>query len=517
MEKSVTGKVVKNTFMLYVRMLFLMLSSFYCSRILLSTFGVEDFGIYSVVGSILSTFIAIKSLFSESVQRFLNVAKGRSINSIEEQMSIFNTSVIIHIILVVIFVIIVEVIGLWLLYNKLNIPDGRFDAAYVVFQMTIMATAISILCIPFDALIIANEKFGAYAAISIIDGTLKLIFVVVLPLIGYDYLKTYSILMVSIPIIIFVLQFCYCRRFPECVFKFQLNKSLFKQMMSLSSWNFFGNISFSLIHEGINMLLNMFGGVVVNAARYIAYQVKGLTSQISINTMVALRPMVMQQSVSKTTSEYFDTIILVSRIAMFAMFVLAVPIFVFCPQLLEIWLGTVPEYSVLFTRIILLSIVFRSLHEPFNMMHMAFGSIKRMMSIESIIMLSFLILTYIVVSRFNIIWLPFVFLSVMEIVIILFLLMNAKLELNYSVRKYCRKVLFPMSLIITTSAAVSFIFIEYSQPNSLLSLLFYFMLLFSFVCILILAILDSKEKLILKNLLLQLLSKNEKTIESKSI
>ena len=305
---STTKKVAKNTIIMYIRMLFLMFISFYSSRILLSTLGFEDFGIYSVVGSISTTFVALKSLFSESLQRFLNIAKGRESDSVDEQVSIFNIGVIVHVILAILFVVLVEVIGSWLLNNKLDIPEGRFDVAQLVFQMTILATAISILSIPFDALIISNEKMGAYAIISIVDGILKLLIILSLSLFAYDALMIYSILIVCIPVYTIIMQFCYCKRFPECKF----NKYLFLKVMSLSGWNFFGNISFSLIHEGINMLLNMFGGVMMNAARSIAYQVKTVTSQISTNTMVAVRPMAMQQSVQKSQNEYFNTIILLS-------------------------------------------------------------------------------------------------------------------------------------------------------------------------------------------------------------
>lgn len=501
MGVSATKRVAKNTIIMYIRMLFLMFISFYSSRILLATLGFDDFGIYSVVGSISSTFVAIKSLFSESVQRFLNVSKGKGPSSIDEQVSIFSMSLIVHVFLAIVFIVIVEIIGVWLLNNKLDIPSGRFDAAYLVFQMAILATTISILSIPFDALIIANEKMGTYAIISIIDGILKLLFVLALPFIGYDYLKTYSVLMVSIPILTLLIQIFYCKRFPEFKFNFRFDRPLFKQILSLSGWNFFGNISFSLIHEGINMLLNMFGGVVMNAARSIAYQVKGLTSQISTNTMVAVRPMAMQQSVQKTKNEYFDTIILLSRIALFSMSIIAIPIFIYCPQLLDIWLGNVPDNTVLFTRIILVSIVVRSLHEPLNMMNMALGVIKRMMLIETVTMLSFLIITYITLKVFDIIWFPFALLAFMEFIIIILLVFNAKFELKFPVNKYCKKTLCPLFLILCLWAMLAHIFLNYIQSTTFIGLVGCFILLFIIVGIFILLMFDEKERAIVINLI----------------
>lgn len=501
MGDSVNKRVVKNTIIMYIRMLFLMFISFYTSRILLRTLGFNDFGIYSVVGSISSSFVAIKSLFSESVQRFLNVAKGKGQDSLDEQVSIFNMSIIVHILLAIVFVVIIEIVGMWLLNNKLDIPNERFDAACFVFQMTILATAISIFSIPFDALIIANEKMSMYAVISIIDGILKLLIVLTLPIIGYDFLKMYSVLMVSIPILTFLIQLFYCKRFPEYKVNFRFNKPLFKQVMSLSAWNFFGNISFSLIHEGINMLLNMFGGVVMNAARSISYQVKSLTSQISTNTMVAVRPIVMQQSVQKTKNDYFNNIIMLSRLSLFSISILAIPVFVYCPQLLNIWLGDVPENAVLFTRIILVSIVVRSLHEPLNMMNMAMGLIKRMMLIESATMLSFLILTYVALKVFDIIWLPFVILSFMEILIILLLMINAKFELDFPLGRYCKKVFLSMLEVQLLGGILSFFFINYIQPTKLIFQAVCFMLLLFIVGIFILFMFDERERSIVINLI----------------
>lgn len=501
MEVNSTKRVAKNTIIMYIRMLFLMFISFYSSRILLATLGFDDFGIYSVVGSISSTFVAIKSLFSESVQRFLNVAKGKGYDSLDEQISIFNMSIIVHIFLAIVFVVIVEIIGIWLLNNKLDIPEGRFTAAYIVFQMTILTTTISILSIPFDALIIANERMSAYAIISIVDGILKLLIILVLPLIGCDYLITYSALIVSIPILTLLMQLYYCRRFQEFKFNFKFNKTLFKNVMSLSGWNFFGNISFSLIHEGINMLLNMFGGVILNAARSIAYQVKSLTSQIATNTMVAVRPMAMQQSVQRSKEDYFDTIILLSRMSLFSMSIIAIPIFVYTPQLLDLWLGNVPENAVLFTRIILVSIVIRSLHEPINMMNMALGIIKRMMLLESATMLSFLTITYLALKAFDIIWLPFILLAFMELFIIVLLVFNARMELNFPVGKYFKKVISPLFMVLFIGGTLSYIFITSMQPIKLIYQAACFVLLFSIVGAFILLMFDDRERLILINLI----------------
>lgn len=466
-----TNKVAKNTAIMFLRMIVLMGIAFFSSRLLLATLGVTDYGVYSVVGSISSTFIAIKSLFSESIQRFLNVVKGKSGDTLKEQQLIFNMSVIVHILLIAVFVLVVEIVGLWLLENKLDIPIDRMDAARFVFQMTIVATSISILSIPYDAVIIANEKMSVFAGITVFDAILRLAFILLLPIIKIDYLKSYAAFMVIIPIITLVIQFFYSKRFPECKYSLSFDKKLFKNIMSLSGWNFFGNISFSIIHEGINMLLNVYGGVVMNASRAIAYQVKSVASQVSTNTLVAARPRIMQQSVQKSKKLYFENIFLISRISFFSLALAIVPLFIYTPQLLDIWLKEVPETAVLFTRLVLIGLYIRSLHEPLNIMNMAYATIKSMMIIEVVVMLLSLVAIYIGLKISHYIWLPFAFLAVMEGIIIICLAINAKIELDFPLKQYLVKVLFPMILFSACSTGIGYILNLIYCPSSVISVL----------------------------------------------
>lgn len=471
MSLSSTKIVAKNTVIMFIRMIILMVIAFYSSRLLLATLGISDYGVFSVVGSISSTFVAIKSLFSESIQRFFNVAKGKTADSLKEQQAIFNMSIIVHIVLIICFVIVVELVGGWLLNNKLDIPSGRMDAATFVFHMTVIATTIGIISVPYDAVIVANEKMSVFAGITVFDALLRLLFIFLLPVIGFDYLKVYSILLVIIPITTILIQFFYCRRFPECQYKLTFDKRLFKEIMGLSGWNFFGNISFSIIHEGINMLLNIYGGVVMNASRAIAYQVKNVANQISTNTLVAARPRVMQQSVQKSKEQYFEDIFLLSRISYFSLALAIVPLFVYCPQLLSIWLTEVPEASTTFTRLVLIGLFIRSLHEPLNIMNMAYASIKRMMLIEVVSMLSSLVVIYFVLRNSALIWFPFAYLSCMEAIIITGLIINAKYELGFPIRKYLKKVIRPMLLFSLISSVFGFILHYAFKPSTVVSVL----------------------------------------------
>ena len=493
-----TKKVAINTAIMYVRMMVLICISFYASRVLLSTLGIENFGIYSVVGSIATSFTAIKTLFSESLQRFLNIAKGKNEDSIDEQRAIFNIGVYVHLILAIIFAIVVEIIGLWLLETKLSIPPERLDVAKFVFHMTIIATVFSMFTITYDAVVIANQHMSFYAVISIFDAVLKLLFIFLLPVIRYDNLMEYSLLLITIPLSTLIIQFFYCKRFSECKYQIRIDKKLFKEVLSLSGWNFVGNISFSLIHEGINMLLNVFGGVVFNAARAIAYQVKGVISQLSGNTLVAVRPFIMQQSVSIEPKEYYKNICMISRLSFISVLIPVAPLIVYCSEVFNVWLEEVPSNAVLFTQLALAGLLIRSFHEPFNIMFMAVGKIKRMMIIEVITMTLFLVLVYIALKSTGILWLPFALLTIMELCIILFLLWNAVKEIDFTGGYFIKHVLLPSFLLALVTGGVGYVFYLFKSSPFVLVYIVLFCCILAGLCYLFL---DSKERIILKRII----------------
>lgn len=436
---------------MYGRMLVVMCISFYASRLLLSTLGVVDFGLYSVVGSVTATFIAIKSLFTESTQRYLNVAKGKSDSTYKEQIIIFNISLLIHLFLALLFLGVIEFVGTWLLKTQLSIPPERVEATFFVFQITILAAVINIISIPYDAVVIANEKMGFFAFMSLFDSLARLLVIYLLPIIGYDYLKTYSLFLLITPITTLSILITYCKRFPECSYKLIIDKSILRGMVSLSSWNFIGNISFSLIHEGINMLLNIYGGVVLNASRAIAYQIKNMTNQVSNNALIAVRPRIMQHSVQKDRELFFEDIFLLSRLSFFILALVIFPLILFCPQLLKIWLGEFPQESIIFTRLLLIAIFVRTLHEPINMMNMSFSKIKRQIFVESIIMILCFMAIYFALNIGNNIAIPFIVLIIMEILVIAGLTINAKYELGFPLQKYINNVIIPMCILVVLS------------------------------------------------------------------
>ena len=480
---------------MFVRMIVLMCISFYLSRYLLAELGVTDFGILSVVGSVLATFMSIKTLFSESVQRFINYEKGKG--QPENVRIIFSMSVYIHLILAILFLLIVEVVGLYLLYNKLDIPEERFDTALVVFHLSVLASSIGIMCIPYDALIIANERLDFFAILSIADGLLKLIGVIIIAHLPFDMLKWYGGVLLLMPLLNLLAEVIYSRRFPESSFIRVWDRQIFRKIFSLTSWNFFGNISFSLIHEGINVLLNMFGGVAYNASRSIAYQVRSLVTQMSNNIMVPVRPHVMQQAAQVPATKLSEYIIKISRISYLVIYCIVIPIIAMCPELLALWLKEVPANTVTLTRLTLLASLLRTLHEPLNMFYMAEGKIRRMMIIESTIMLATLFVIYLcfyVGLQFEI---AFVIMSVMEVAIVLLLSYNGKRELDFNFSKYLSQVVTPLLSLSAAVLVILFFARDMIEVNNILSILLAFAFWFLLTMASSMLIINKEEKKII--------------------
>lgn len=495
MSNIAVKRVAKNTIVMFIRMLVLMIISFLSSRWLLEALGVEDYGIYSVVGSVTSAFVALKSLFSESTQRFLSFYKGKA--DVKTQKDVYTISLLVHFVLAILFVVILEIAGMWLINNKLVFPAEKYSTVVFVFQMTVVASVFSIFSIPFDALIIANERMGYFAFVSILDGLLRLLIVMAIPFLPYNSLKAYSLLLVFIPLLTLLLYYFYCKRFQECSLTKSINKSLFKEIISLSGWNFFGNISFSLLHEGINFILNIFGGLVYNAARAIAYQVRNIAVQFSTNTLIAVRPMVMQSAaIGDNNDSLYKNIIEISRISFMVLLIPIAPLETYCTELLQLWLLNVPENAPLFTRLILISILFRSFHEPLNMLYMSVGRIKRMMIIETIVMIGTLIGIFVALLSGLPLWTSFAILAIMELVIVMSLLVNAKIEINFILLEYMKDVILPMALLFVLNEVVIWFFYKLNPETIIATILLCFGVVVS-VCILIFLFLKEKEKSLL--------------------
>lgn len=347
-------RIAKNTLLLYVRMLFTMAVSLFTSRVILNTLGVEDYGINNVVGGIVTMFSVLSGSLSSSISRFITFELGKG--NIERLKTIFSTGVNIQLGMSFLIIIIAEAVGIWFLNTKMNIPTDRMVAANWVFQCAILTFVFNLLSVPYNAAIIAHEKMSAFAYISVVEVSLKLIIVYMLMISPFDRLETYAVLLLLVGAVIRFIYGYYCKRhFEECTYHFVFDKPVLKEMTGFAGWNFLGNGAYMLNTQGVNILMNLYFGVAVNAARGIATQVDAALKQFVNNFTTAVNPQI-TKSYAQGDLDYMHKLVCRSaKFSAFLMMFFAVPIILETNTILTIWLKTVPDYAVIFLQWIIIS------------------------------------------------------------------------------------------------------------------------------------------------------------------
>lgn len=347
-------RIAKNTLLLYVRMLFTMAVSLFTSRVILNTLGVEDYGINNVVGGIVTMFSVLSGSLSSSISRFITFELGKG--NIERLKTIFSTGVNIQLGMSVLIIIIAEAVGIWFLNTKMNIPTDRMVAANWVFQCAILTFVLNLLSVPYNAAIIAHEKMSAFAYISVVEVSLKLIIVYMLMISPFDRLETYAVLLLLVGAVIRFIYGYYCKRhFEECTYHFVFDKPVLKEMTGFAGWNFLGNGAYMLNTQGVNIIMNLYFGVAVNAARGIATQVDAALKQFVNNFTTAVNPQI-TKSYAQGDLDYMHKLVCRSaKFSAFLMMFFAVPIILETNTILTIWLKTVPDYAVIFLQWIIIS------------------------------------------------------------------------------------------------------------------------------------------------------------------
>ena len=367
-------RIAKNTFFLYIRSIVVMAVGIYTSRVVLQTLGVNDYGIYNVVGGFVVMFSILSSSMVNASQRFISYEMGR----VQPQMNrIFCGTVSVHLVLALIILLIFESFGIWFLNTHLNIAIDRLSAANWVFQCSVMAFCINLISVPYNASIIAHEKMGVFAYISIYEAFAKLGIVYLLSFTGYDRLIVYATLMLVVSVSLRFIYGIYCKRhFEECNFHFVFDKPLFKDMMGFIGWNFFGSTAGILSTQGINILINLFFGVALNAARGLSEQVNHAVNTFVSNFMTALNPQITK---SYAAGDYYYMRTLMIRGAKYAAilyWLIALTIFLEADEILSIWLVEVPDYASIFLRLTIIYSIFRSMALPIYNGMLATGKIK---------------------------------------------------------------------------------------------------------------------------------------------
>ena len=374
-NKENNKRIAKNTGMLYIRMLLIMAVTLYTSRVVLNTLGVEDYGIYNVVGG----FVAMLGFFNNSMavatQRFLSFEIGKKDYS--QLAKVFSMSVNIHFIIAIIILLLAETVGLWFVNNQLNVPEERMVAAQWVYQFSILAFLVNVISVPYNATIIAHERMNIFAYVSIIDVSLKLLIVFMLQWFGFDKLALYAVLIFCVALIIRIIYGIYCRRhFEESKFKFFWDKSLFKTLISFAGWSVWGSAASVMFSQGVNILLNIFFGPAINAARGIAYQVRSAINGFVINFQIAMNPQIIKSFASGNTKYMHLLIFQGAKYSFFLLFTLSLPILLETEIIFKIWLKIVPEYTIIFSQLVIINILIDSISGPLMTAAQASGKIK---------------------------------------------------------------------------------------------------------------------------------------------
>ena len=368
-------RIAKNTLLLYFRMLFMMVVSLYTSRVILNALGVEDFGIYNVVGGVVAMFSVISGSLSAAISRFITYELGKGDQS--KLNKIFSASVTIQLLLSLIIVVLIESVGVWFLNTKMTIPMERMAAANWVLQFSIINFVINLISVPYNAAIIAHEKMSAFAYISILEAVGKLAIAFLIMVSPIDKLIFYAILMCIVAVVIRFTYGHYCKKhFAECTYHFHWDKEILKQMFGFAGWNFIGASSVVFRDQGGNIILNIFFGPTVNAARGIAIQVNTAITGFVQNFMTALNPQI-TKSYASGDGEYMMTLIFQgARLSFYMLLLLSLPVLINTHYILVIWLKIVPEHAVLFVRLILIFAMCESISNPLITAMLATGKIR---------------------------------------------------------------------------------------------------------------------------------------------
>ena len=391
------NRIVRNTMMLYMRMFFNILIALITSRLILDVLGIVDYGIYNVVGGVVVLFTFLNSAMASSTQRFLTFEIGKG--NQQRLRNIFSTSIFIHILISCLVLILAETIGLWLFYNKLIIPNDRLYAAMWVYQLSVCSCLVSIMSVPYNAAIIAREKMDVFAYISILDILLRLIVVVFLYFSPIDKLITYAFLLLIISVLIRGIYMIYCKRYmDETRFSFGWDRKLFSEMLYFAGWNLFGNLAYIGYTQGVNVLLNIFFGPAVNAARAIAVQLQGVLNNFCNSFQTALNPQITKSYAIGDKKYLFDLVYGSSKYSFLLLLLLSLPLCIETEQILSLWLKIVPEHTVVFLRIILVITMVDVMANPLITSAQATGHIRNYQLLVGGVLLLIVPVSYVVLK-----------------------------------------------------------------------------------------------------------------------
>ena len=492
-QSSNYKRMAKNAAMLYFRMLLTMAVTLYTSRVVLQTLGVDDFGVYSVVAGFVTMLGFLNSAMASATQRFITFELGKP--GAKDVRGIFSMSMNIHIVIALFVLLLGETIGLWFVKTQMTIPADRMIAAEWVFHLALFSFMVTIVSVPYNALIIAHERMSVFAWVSIIDVMLKLLIVFMLSLLGMDKLILYGLLSLAVVFIVFMIYRSYCHsRFTESRFRLYWDQSLFKIMLSYTGWNLWGNIAAVMSGQGVNVMLNIFFGPTVNAARAIAMQVSGALNSFVRNLQVAINPQIIKSYAAQDMDYMHRLVCYGAKYNFFLLLFLSMPVLINTNIILKTWLGVVPEYSAVFLQLIIVNILIDSISAPLMTSAQATGKIKLYQSVVGGVLLLNLPLSYYLLkigSEPHIV----VFAGIVSsILALLSRLVILKKLTSLPVKLFLQEVII-RSLLITSTVWVIYYFIFSKTPRTLGFWLDSTVVSLCVLCTIIVFGLDHKEKI----------------------
>lgn len=492
-------RIAKNTFFLYFRMILKLFVSLYTSRVVLEVLGVEDFGIYNLIAGFVSLFVFFSSSLTNVFQRYLNIGLGAS--DYEQTRLYFSQSVTILLVLSILIILLGETVGIWFVKNHLVIPVERLYSALWVYQISIVMIVLQLVQVIFISAIIANESMGVYAYLGVFDVLAKLCVVYLIQSINYDALIVYAMLLLAISVFIFGIYLIYCvKKYPEVSFKLCFNKTLLKDMSRFVGYNLFGCFAWSASYQGVNIILNMFFGPVVNAARGIATQVTTALNGFIDGIITAFKPQIIK-SYANNDNEYMISLFeKSSKYSFWMTLLLSVPIIVNAKYILCLWLKDVPDYSIVFVQLSLVDIMIASLGQPIWILAMATGKIKNNQVWGRMFNLLSLPLSIIILYIYENVYIPMVIIIIMQFLYVIYSYLDIRNQVKLHTFQYFKNVVLPCLVVLLIIGGAGSCIYAYFQATTFFILCIETIFLIAITLLVMFCLLDMNERIAVKKI-----------------
>lgn len=452
------SKIISNTIMLYIRQIITILIGLYTVRIVLNVLGETDYGIYGVVGGIVSLFSFLSATMASATQRFFSIALGE--NNDEKLKATFSVNCVIYCGIAIVAVVLLETFGLWYLSNLLNIPSHRLEAAKILYHFSVVNFTATILMCPFMAIIIAHEDMRVYAYFSLIEAGMKFFITYILRVFSGDKLQGYGFLLACIGICNFGMYFVYCiRKYSECQFKKNYwDKNLFKETLNFTGWTLFGQMTTVVRNQAVTILVNQYFNPIVVSARTIAVNVSNYINIFANSFNTGLYPSIIKSYAIEDKKRMFSLVNIGSKVSFFLVWIFALPLFIKMDFVLQIWLGKPPESAVLFTRLALFEVIVNSMSLPVATVARAPGKMKMYELPLGIMQLIIFLLDYILLEYFTMqAFVVFCVAAIISLVMCVIRLLVVKHLVGLELKKYIMDAILPMAPVVVISVSISYV------------------------------------------------------------